>query len=111
MSHAKRINGVIRMNNDKSSLIHGSVIGNFLHGEMNIPGSERKLDCGWIAFILFARHSKSEIYEARIMRRWFISGHARGKIKIHLASIFGNIAGVGSNTWRILFEEICRLLK
>lgn len=99
------------MNNDKSSLIHGSAIGNFLHGEMDIPCTEGKLDCSWIAFGFFARDSKSEIYEARIMRRRFICRHARGKIKIHFASIFGDITGVRSNPWCVLFEEICRLLK
>lgn len=111
MSHAKRINGVIRMNNDKSSLIHGSVIGNFLHGEMNIPGSEGKLDCSWITFTLFARHSKSEIYETRIMRRWLVSRYAHREVKIHFACVLCSITGVARESGGVFFQEVRRLLK
>lgn len=99
------------MNNDKSSLIHNSIVGDFLHDEMDIPSTERKLDGSWIAFGFFARHSKSEIYETRIMRRWLVSRYAHREVKIHFACVLCSITGVGSNPWCVLFEEICRLLK
>lgn len=99
------------MDDDKSSLIHNSIVGNFFHSEVDIPGTEGKLDCGWIAFGFFARDSKSEIYEARIMRRRLICRNTHCEIKIHFACVLCNVTGVGSNPSCILFEEVGRLLK
>lgn len=78
---------------------------------MNIPGSEGKLDCGWIAFILFARDSESEINGTQIMRRWFIRRYTHREVKIHFARVLREITSVGSNAGCVLFQEISRLLK
>jgi hypothetical protein len=111
MCHAKRINSIIRMNDRKSSLIHDSIVGDFLHREMNIPSSKGKLDSRRITFIFLASYAKSKIYQTWIMSRRLVSRYTRCKIKIHFTGILSDITGISRESDSIFLQEIGRLLK